>query len=197
MANGTISLAIHKRVKAMMDIITSESDSGSNAGNRLSLTLTNPKRMSMDQYYIVQKAHLPGYSNLIQSDQPRLEFSVQPREDEGREILPPYSSDISLENVFTKKMELEGAVRRANDRNWNRVFATLQGTALSFYKYKSSGVFGQRTEFFDDFPDLPSDGKKGDFLCTYNLHHADVGIAADYTKFVRFALLNRLADRSA
>lgn len=193
-----------------MDIITfeEEQDGDSYTANRLSFTVSNPKRMSMDQYYISQQTHLPGYGALaqlqeryqpqpepsIQSQpqpqpetsiiQPRPKPSIQPREDEGQEILPSYSSDISLENVFMKKMELEGAVNRADDRNWNRVFVTLQGTALSFYKYKSSGVFGTRPEFLDDFPDQPVEGKRGEFVRSYNLHRADAGIAADYTKCV-------------
>lgn len=119
---------------------------------------------------------------LLQSSPLRRKFNVQPREDEGREILPPYSSEISLEHVFSRKMELEGAVHRAHDRNWYRVYVTLQGTALTFHKYKSSGYFsawsseGGRT-------DVAVPGKKGHFLKSYNLQHADVGIAADYYKY--------------
>jgi hypothetical protein len=167
-----------------MDVSSEEHDGDEYSVNRLSLTISNSKRMSMDQYYIAQQAHPSDYSVLIQPYQPRPEFSVQPREDEGQEILPSYSSDISLENVFMRKLELEGAVRRADDRNWTRIFATLQGTALTFHKYKSSGVFGTRPEFLDDCPDLPVEGKKGEFLRSYNLHLADAGIAADYTKLV-------------
>jgi hypothetical protein len=167
-----------------MDTTSEEQDGANSTADRLSLTISNPKRMSMDQYYISQQAHLPDYGALTQPHQPRPELSIEPREDEGQEILPSYSSDISLENVFMKKMELQGAVRRADDRNWNRVFVTLQGTALTFHKYKSSGVFGTRPEFLDDCPDLPVEGKKGEFLRSYNLHLADAGIAADCTKFV-------------
>jgi hypothetical protein len=126
-----------------MDTTSEEQDGDNSTADRLSLTISNPKRMSMDQYYISQQTHLPDYGALTQPHQPRPELSIEPREDEGQEILPSYSSDISLENVFMKKMELQGAVRRADDRNWNRVFVTLQGTALTFHKYKSSGVFEQ------------------------------------------------------
>jgi hypothetical protein len=142
-----------------MDTTSEEQDGDNSTADRLSLTISNPKRMSMDQYYISQLAHPPDYGALTQPHQ-------------------------SLENVFMKKMELQGAVRRADDRNWNRVFVTLQGTALTFHKYKSSGVFGTRPEFLDDCPDLPVEGKKGEFLRSYNLHLADAGIAADCTKFV-------------
>lgn len=166
--------------------------------NSLSLVNSNPRRMSMDQYYIAQKTTLPEYEDLIQLHQPPRQelLTVQPRETEGHEVLPSYSSDLSLENVFMKKMELEGAVHRADDRNWNRVFVTLQGTALKFYKYKSSLVFGTRPEFLDDCPDLPVEAKKGECLRSYSLHLADAGIAADYTKFVARAVRMTPADRS-
>lgn len=180
-----------------MDVRSSEDDIGSIAANGLTLTTSRRKRMSMDQYYIAQPLHpvpLPEYDAIFQAYQQRVEVEVQPREDEGNEKLPAYSSDINLENVFTRKMELEGAVHRAEDRNWNRVFVTLQGTALSIHKYKSSRVFGSRPEFLDDCPDLPVEGKKAELLRSYNLLYADAGIAADYTKFVPRALLARLAD---
>lgn len=178
-----------------MDIRSSEDDNGSIAANGLTLTTSRRKRMSMDQYYIAQPIQLPEYDAIFQAYQQRVELEVQPREDEGNETLPPYSSDINLENVFTRKMELEGAVNRADDRNWSRVFVTLEGTALSIHKYKSGRVFGTRPEFLDDCPDLPVEGKKGELLRSYNLHYADAGIAADYTKFVPHALHARLADR--
>ena len=86
--------------------------------------------------------------------------------------------------VFERKMELETAVHRAFDRNWHKVFVELQGTALRFYKAKSAGLFadggGPNTS-----ADLPPYLKAGDLLKIYSLQHADVGIAADYKKYVR------------
>ena len=119
---------------------------------------------------------------LVRSPQLRRKFNIQPREDEGREILPPYSSEISLENVFSRKMELEGAIHRATDRNWYRVSVMLQGTALTLYKYKSSGYFSTWSSDGGK-ADLVVPGKKGELLKSYNLQHADVGIAADYYKY--------------
>jgi hypothetical protein len=200
-------------VELIMGSIIDEEDGDSFDTDGITFTISNPKRMSMDQYYLSQQTHLPDYEALVQLRvyqesksgastqtqpevvvQPRSRFAVQPREDEGQEILPPYSSDLCLENVFMRKMELESVTRRADDRNWNRVFVSLQGTALTFYKYRSSGVFGTRPEFLDDFPDQPVPGKKGEFLQSYNLHLADVGIAADYTKCVSHSLLAILTD---
>jgi len=142
----------------------------------------------MDEYY--QRVAIDVPSNPIESPPPydalldnpsfRQRFNIQPREDEGREILPPYSTAISLQGVFLQKMELEGVVHRAQDRNWYRVLVTLQGTALSFYKCKIPGVFASRKSS----PDFPAGTTKGAFLRSYNLQHADVGVAADYVKYV-------------
>lgn len=121
------------------------------------------------------------YEALTESPRLRQKFNVQPREDEGHEKLPPYSCAISLENVFMRKLELEGAVHRAHDRNWYKVHAQLQGTALTFHKFKAKGIFRKLDNEKEQHPDLPI-GKKGHFIRSYNLQHADVGIAADYYK---------------
>lgn len=144
--------------------------------------------ISMDANSPLQYDAPPEYEALVSS--PRLQrFNVQPREDEGHEKLPPYSCSLSLENVFMRKVELEGAIHRAHDRNWYRVHATLQGTALTFHKYKGKGVFGRlESGKSEECSDLPS-GKRGSFLRGYNLQHAEVGIAADYHKFVLFRYL--------
>ncbi|RFU30852.1 hypothetical protein B7463_g5469, partial [Scytalidium lignicola] len=112
---------------------------------------------------------------------PRHRLQVLPREDEGREILPLYSASISLDSVLLKKMELVGCVRRAQDREWSREYVSLQGTALIFYKCKSSVVGGVFAKL-EKNPDMPTGVKKGTLIKTYNLQHAEAGIAADYTK---------------
>jgi hypothetical protein len=175
-----------------------EEDGGSHVAARLNDDMPGPSRHgdvanipnsyrhSMDEYYereatgssIIPSDAPPDYDAFLESPSLRRRFNIQPREDEGREVLPPYSSAISLQAVFLKKMELEGAVHRAQNRNWYRVFVTLQGTALTFHKCKLPGVFGKsRTS-----PDFPTGTTKGQFLQSYNLQHADVGIAADYLK---------------
>jgi len=62
------------------------------------------------------------------------------------------------------------------------VYVTLQGTALTFHKFKSSGVFPRTGDGRKHTPDLPAGSKKGHLLRSYNLQHADVGVAADYFK---------------
>jgi hypothetical protein len=173
--------------------MVSEEDDGSHvAANRPSFSIPSLGRVSMEEYYhrqdepstepsVDELDSPPSYDALVQSPS-RRRFNIQPREDEGREALPPYSSAISLENVFMKKMEFEGPVHRANDRNWYRVYVTLQGTALTFHKYKNSGVFARSEVGRKHTPDFPTGTKKSHFLRSYNLQYADVGAAADYFK---------------
>jgi hypothetical protein len=126
----------------------------------------------------------PSYEPLLQIPTPRRKFNIQPREDEGREVLPGYSCAISLESVFLRKLELEGAVHRAYDRNWYKVFVTLQGTALTLHKYKNKGLFTKAEREKKSSRDLPAGAKRGHLLKSYNLQHAEVGVAADYLKYI-------------
>jgi hypothetical protein len=144
-------------------------------------------RRSIDQYYQrdLETDPLdlpPSYDALIPPPSWRRRFNVQPREDEGRETLPAYSSYISLESIFEKKMELEGAVHKAQDRNWYKVWVTLQGTALTFHKCKSEGFFHRSEAGRKPNANFPAGQKQMCFIRSYNLQHADVGIASDYTK---------------
>lgn len=143
-------------------------------------------RVSMEDYYeqlsngsIDPKSPPPSYDATSPRPRSCRKFNIQPREDEGNEVLPAYSCAISHEAVFMMKLELESAVFRAQDRNWNKVWATLQGTALNFYKCKGGGPF----QFGGVYgPDVPTGVKRGDLLKSYSLQHADVGTAADYFK---------------
>jgi hypothetical protein len=192
------TLEIRLQVSIMLASVGEAGSGTQGAGNeplpvagasRLSISvLPSSIRHSMDEYYHQETSPVdlpeapPEYDEFLHSPALRRRFNIQPREDEGREILPPYSSAISLENVFMKKMELEGAVHKAQDRNWYRVMVTLQGTALTIHKCKSSGLFGGGIKRSKHTPDFPAGTTRGAFLRSYNLQHADVGIAADYLK---------------
>ncbi|KAL2074152.1 hypothetical protein VTL71DRAFT_7930 [Oculimacula yallundae] len=175
-----MNLAINGGSHGAADV---ENDDGTNVSSNISTAPTS-NRHSMDEFFeqdeIGHSDDPPAYDTLLDLPSLRRKFNIQPREDEGREVLPPYSSAISIQNVFLMKMELEGAVHQATDRNWYRVVVTLQGTALKFHKFKGSALFAGK-----DDGGKPSDSmasKKGPFLKSYNLQHADVGIAADYLK---------------
>lgn len=137
-------------------------------------------RHSMDEFYeheaaITNTIKPPPYDSLLSSF-PQRKFNIQPREDEGRETLPKYSTAISLQGVFSRKMELEGVVKKSPDRNWYRVLVTLQGTALNIHRVKSNSLFSQEKS------PKNSGKKESSLIRSYNLQHADVGIAADYHK---------------
>lgn len=103
-----------------------------------------------------------------------------------QELLPAYSCDVHMETVFQMKMEIEDAVKRAEYRNWRTMFVELHGTALHIYsaKKKDFGWGKSRMHGPDVKPDNPSWLRKGSLERSYSLQHADVGIAADYQKYV-------------
>ncbi|KAG6868030.1 hypothetical protein C0993_008180 [Termitomyces sp. T159_Od127] len=59
---------------------------------------------------------------------------IEPRDDEGRERLPPYSNLLYLRATLLRKMEFTSAGVQAKDRKWRRVVCVLEGTALKVYK---------------------------------------------------------------
>jgi hypothetical protein len=147
-------------------------------------------RISMEEYYI-ENPHSarqsftmtiipPGSPPSYESSVPP--SKIQPREDEGCEMLPAYSCSIVMGGVFWKKMELEDAVHRAQNRSWTKIFVELQGTALRIRKTKRVHGKIDSSSYYAASPDMPPDIKAGDTLKTYSLQHADVGIAADYDK---------------
>ncbi|KAH7887043.1 hypothetical protein F5I97DRAFT_1806910 [Phlebopus sp. FC_14] len=62
------------------------------------------------------------------------ESVVMPREDEGRERLPPYSNSLYLTAIMPRKMEFSSPGVQAKDRKWRRVLCELEGTAFRVYK---------------------------------------------------------------
>ena len=78
----------------------------------------------------------PSYSALFTGLPPGLamDLKVLPREDEGKENLPPYTNDIFLKAVMPRKMEFTSPGVQAKDRKWRQVLCVLDGTALRVYK---------------------------------------------------------------
>ena len=98
------------------------------------------------------------------------------------DILPGYTSSVTIEGVFSKKHEIENTVKRAEDRRWHNAFVTLHGTALNIYTTKKDRSWGRTRDGPTISPDNPPWMKKGKLEKTYSLLHADAGIAADYQK---------------
>ncbi|KAI0370553.1 hypothetical protein BV20DRAFT_966457 [Pilatotrama ljubarskyi] len=64
---------------------------------------------------------------------------IQPRDEEGKEELPPYSNSIYLTGVMPRKMEFSQPGVQAKDRKWRRVYCVLEGTMFRVYKAPPAG----------------------------------------------------------
>ncbi len=100
------------------------------------------------------------------------------------DVLPAYSCDIHMEGVFQRKMEIENATKRAEDRRWSAAYVVLHGTALEVYDCRKNRTWAGRTGRAGPCvsPDQPPWLRKAALEKSYNLSYADVGIAADYVK---------------
>jgi hypothetical protein len=98
------------------------------------------------------------------------------------EHLPPYSTTIDIQGVFSKKHEIESTTKRAIDRQWHTVLVTLQGTALNIYHTKKDWGWGRTRDGPSISPDNPPWVRKAKLEKSYSLLYADAGIAADYNK---------------
>ncbi|KAG8748465.1 hypothetical protein FRC10_003598 [Ceratobasidium sp. 414] len=58
-----------------------------------------------------------------------------PREEEGKEKLPPYSCGIHIEAMMPRKMEFTAPGVLAKDRAWKKQYIVLHGTSLFIYKH--------------------------------------------------------------
>ena len=84
-----------------------------------------------------------------------------PREDEGREVLPPYSNAIKLSAVLPRKMEFSAPGKPARDRKWRRVHVVLEGTMLKVYDVKARGTIGHWWEKHVGVGDVSQDSGIG------------------------------------
>ena len=100
------------------------------------------------------------------------------------DVLPSYSCSIQCEGVFEKKMEIEKTIKRAEDRNWHTAYVQIQGTALNIYNVKKDWGWGKSRDGPTISPDNPPWVRRASLDKSYSLLHADVGIAADYRKYV-------------
>ncbi|PBP24903.1 PH domain-containing protein [Diplocarpon rosae] len=79
------------------------------AGSQPMATITSSTRHSRDDFDqqaqrpVDPRDEPPSYDTLFEPLALRRKYNIQPREDEGRETLPPYSSAISIQNVFLKR----------------------------------------------------------------------------------------------
>ncbi|KAG5636473.1 hypothetical protein H0H81_007891 [Sphagnurus paluster] len=76
----------------------------------------------------------PSFTYPLSARQRAMGLLIQPRDDEGRERLPPYSNGVYMRGVVPRKMEFSAPGVQARDRKWRRVLCVVEGTALKFYR---------------------------------------------------------------
>jgi hypothetical protein len=75
---------------------------------------------------------LPPYPSFSQHPMSK-NVVVMPREDEGKEHLPPYSNSIYISSIMPRKLEFLSPGVQAKDRKWRRVLCILEGTVFRVY----------------------------------------------------------------
>ncbi|KAF7967016.1 hypothetical protein HWV62_36242 [Athelia sp. TMB] len=106
---------------------------------------TSPLRRQRSMPVFTAAAAPPPYPSFAPFPAPphphpaRSVFAIQPREDEGRERLPPYSNAIHLRAVLPRKMEFAAPGVQARDRKWRRALCELEGTAFRVYRVPAGG----------------------------------------------------------
>lgn len=129
----------------------------------------------------------PTYDDTLQEKSlPPSRFKIEPREEEGNEQLPEYTCSLHKEAIFDHKMEMISPFDRAGKRKWGKTYAILHGTLLQLYKPK-------RVPFFSKVPQQigkPLGYTPGEMVRSYTLQLAEIGVAADYRKWVLKDLSN-------
>ncbi|KAJ8103877.1 hypothetical protein POJ06DRAFT_243047 [Lipomyces tetrasporus] len=69
---------------------------------------------------------------------PPSRFPIIPREEEGCEPLPPYSSTLMRAAVLSRKVEMLSPLEQAPNRSWQNVIAVLNNTQLNIYRAPST-----------------------------------------------------------
>ncbi|KAK9369705.1 hypothetical protein V1509DRAFT_562161 [Lipomyces kononenkoae] len=80
----------------------------------------------------------PPEYDTVHENLPPCRFPVLPRDEEGCESLPPYSSSLLRAAVFSRKLELMSPLEPALSRSWQTVIVVLNNTQLNIYKAPST-----------------------------------------------------------
>ncbi|CAO3616802.1 unnamed protein product [Cunninghamella blakesleeana] len=59
---------------------------------------------------------------------------IEPREEEGKEDLPPYECTVYKMDYMFIKHEFESPTKKAKNRTWRKVYLVIWGTTISAYK---------------------------------------------------------------
>ncbi|ORZ12341.1 hypothetical protein BCR42DRAFT_493710 [Absidia repens] len=93
-------------------------------------------------------------------------YSVEKREEEGKEELPPYECTISKMGYMMVKNELDGPDEKSKRRSWRKLYIMLWGTNIRAYK---------------TIPMTELEEKKP--IWCYSMQDAEAGQPSDYCKY--------------
>lgn len=105
-------------------------------------------------------------------------YPIRPREEEGNETLPDYTSSVYHEGFVWKKQELNTPFQGAPNRSWAPIYAVLNNTRLDLYIAIENQFIGCGDKDLSRCVKT----KRGSFLCSYTLQYAETGLAVDYNK---------------
>jgi hypothetical protein len=130
-----------------LSIVNEETKGKGKATDPVSSAAVNETNVLPEGSRIQRRRSLPTFTEATEPPPyPSLEIparfapKVFPRDEEGKEQLPPYSNDILLSAVLPRKLEFTSPGVQARDRKWRRVSCVLEGTVLRLLEPPASGV---------------------------------------------------------
>ncbi|CAO3594667.1 unnamed protein product [Absidia cylindrospora] len=93
------------------------------------------------------------------------QYTVERREEEGKEDLPPYECTVYKMGFMMIKNELDGPNKKSRRRSWRKLYMVLWGTTIRAYK---------------NIPTTEIEEKKP--VWCYSMQDAEAGQASDYRK---------------
>ena len=120
-----------------LSIIDEEAKGKGKATDSVSSAVVNETNVLPEGSRIQRRRSLPTFTAATEPPPyPSLEIparfvpKVFPRDEEGKEQLPPYSNDILLSAILPRKLEFSSPGVQARDRKWRRMLCVLEGTAF-------------------------------------------------------------------
>ncbi|KAI8084762.1 uncharacterized protein BX664DRAFT_266349 [Halteromyces radiatus] len=99
----------------------------------LSMPIMPPVPRTPPPLYNDKKEDDDPYTHAIQKWQHRRSCMILPREEEGREDLPPYHCSVYKMGKVNVKIEWLATGKKSNRRPWRRFYIELWGTVLRIY----------------------------------------------------------------
>ncbi|KAK9377730.1 uncharacterized protein V1513DRAFT_435094 [Lipomyces chichibuensis] len=124
------------RSRSHSDPALSLSSSRRGSSSTISPLPSQPEYVAVTPFYRTRSAPIanepPEY--VAPDSLPPSRFPIVPREEEGCEQLPPYSSTLMRAAVLSRKPELISPLEPAPSRSWQTVIVVLNNTQLNIYR---------------------------------------------------------------